>query len=167
MLHPVTLAFDPIQQARQNWYSHEWGAVDAMSAATSITRAHQIILGRINAVLAPHGLNFSRFEALALLAFSRNGALPLGKMGDRLQVHPTSVTNTIDRLERDGMVERVAHPTDGRTTLASLTDVGRRVVGDAQSALAAIEFGLNGLTRAQLNRIDEDIAALRQGAGDF
>ena len=88
-------------------------------------------------------------------------------MGDRLQVHPTSVTNTIDRLERDGMVERVAHPTDGRTTLASLTDEGRRVVGEAQAALAAIEFGLNGLTPAQLNRIDADIAVLRQGAGDF
>ena len=54
----------------------------------------------------PYGLTFARFEALALLSFSRRGALPLGKIGDRLQVHPTSVTNTVNRLERDGLVRR-------------------------------------------------------------
>ncbi len=163
----MALPFDPIQEARKNWVAHGWGAVDAMSAATSITRAHQIILARINGALSPHGLNFSRFEALALLAFSRTGALPLGKMGDRLQVHPASLTNTIDRLERDGLVDRVAHPTDGRTTLASLSEDGRRVVEEAQQALAAIEFGMGELSQIQLNHIDLEIAALRHASGDF
>ena len=108
----MPLSFDPIAEARRNWEAHGWGAADRMSAATSITRAHQILLHRIDTALEPHGLVFSRFEALALLSFSRTGSLPLGKIGDRLQVHPTSVTNTINRRDAAGQVARVPKPTD-------------------------------------------------------
>ena len=96
---PVPLPFDPIAEAHRNWDAQGWGRSAEMAAVTPITRAHQIALQRIDAALEPFGLNFSRFEALALLHFTRAGALPMGKIGDRLQVHPTSVTNTIDRLE--------------------------------------------------------------------
>lgn len=162
----MALDFDPIAEARRNWDANAWAAGDAMQAATSITRAHQIVLRRIDETLAPFGLTFSRFEALALLAFSRQGSLPLGKMGDRLQVHPTSVTNTIDRLERDGLVERRAHPTDGRTTLAVLTAEGRTVVQHAQEALGGANFGFGDLDTPALRAIRDDIAPIRHGAGD-
>ena len=163
----MSLTFDPIDEAARNWRANGWGAVDAMAAATSITRAHQILLGRINEALAPIDLNFSRFEALALLSFTRNGELPLGKMGDRLQVHPASLTNTIDRLERDGLVVRVAHPTDRRTTLARITEAGRAAARTGAEALAEIDFGLIGLSAAARRRITVDLAALRGRAGDF
>jgi DNA-binding MarR family transcriptional regulator len=163
----VPLTVDPIAEAARNWRANSWGAVDAMAAATSITRAHQILLGRINEALAPIDLNFSRFEALALLSFTRNGELPLGKMGDRLQVHPASITNTIDRLERDGLVVRVAHPTDRRTTLARITEAGRAAARTGAEALAEIDFGLIGLSAAARRRITVDLAALRGRAGDF
>lgn len=163
----MALSFDPIDEARRQWEAHEWDSVEAMCAATSITRAHQILLSRINTVLLPLGLNFSRFEAVVLLSFTQTGSLPLGKMGERLQVHPTSITNTIDRLERDGLVERVAHPTDGRTTLAKLTNEGRLLAERAQRDLAAIDFGFDGVTSATLNRLHEDITELRHNAGDF
>ena len=163
----MALDFDPIGEARKNWETHGWGAPDAMVAATSITRAHQILLGRINDALGPLGLNFSRFEALALLSFTREGSLPLGKMGARLQVHPASVTNTIDRLERDGLVRRVAHPTDGRTTLAEITDEGRTRVNEAEAALAEIDFGLGDLGPAAFHAIGESLEVMRREAGDF
>ena len=73
--------------------SHSTGPI--AEAATSITRAHQVLVGRIDAALAPIPLNFGRFEVLALLDLTRKGQLPLGKIGDRLQVHPASVTNTV------------------------------------------------------------------------
>ena len=163
----MPLPFDPIAEARRNWETHRWGATDQMVVATSITRGHQILLRRINTALHPFGLNFSRFEALALLYFSRAGALPLGKIGDRLQVHPTSVTNTIDRLEADGLVVRRPHPTDRRTTLAELTDEGRQVVTGAAAALAGIGFGLDGMSQRQLHDVDDALATLRRNAGDF
>lgn len=163
----MPLSFDPIAEARRNWEAHGWGAADRMSAATSITRAHQILLHRIDTALEPHGLVFSRFEALALLSFSRTGSLPLGKIGDRLQVHPTSVTNTIDRLEADGLVARVPHPTDRRTTLAELTDSGRSAVTAAAAALADIGYGLDGMSDLEASRTDDALMTLRQAAGDF
>ena len=163
----MPLTFDPIAEARRNWRRNDWGAVEAMSAATSITRAHQILLRRIDGTLEPLGLNFSRFEALALLHFSRAGSLPLGKIGDRLQVHPTSVTNTIDRLEADGLVIRRPHPNDRRTTLAGLTSLGRRRVQAAARALAEVGFGLDGMPRRDLNKVDEALTPLRRSAGDF
>jgi DNA-binding MarR family transcriptional regulator len=144
-----------------------WDAVPAMAAATSITRAHQILLGRINAVLAPLGLTFSRFEALALLHSTSRGSLPLGKVGERLQVHPASVTNTIDRLERDGLVRRERHPDDGRTTLAVITASGRELVERAAAALAAIDFGLDGRDPVAFGSIEEALRPVRRNAGDF
>lgn len=120
------LDFDPIEEARTNWKHHGWGDGRAMVAATSITRAHQIVLARINAALAPFDLTFSRFEVLALLYFARENSLPMGKIGARLQVHPTSVTSLVNRLVSDALVERVDHPTDRRTTLVALTARGEK-----------------------------------------
>jgi hypothetical protein len=112
------LNFDPIDRAGQLWERHwpeEPEAVYAsMRAVTSIMRAHQILLGRLDAVLRPYGVTFSRYEALVLLSYSRGGSLPLSKVGERLQVHATSVTNVIDRLEAAGLVSREPNPRDGR-----------------------------------------------------
>jgi DNA-binding MarR family transcriptional regulator len=163
----MPLDFDPIDEAAENWRAAGWDAVDAMTAATSITRAHQILSARIDAALAPLGLNFSRFEVLALLSFTREGELPLGKVGDRLQVHPASVTNTVNRLEADGLVERRPHPTDRRTTLAVLTAGGRRRVQRAAAVLAEIEFGVSGLSLDGRASVDAAILELRSAAGDF
>ena len=163
----MPLTFDPIAEARRNWGRNDWGAVEAMSAATSITRAHQILLCRIDGTLDPLGLNFSRFEALALLHFSRAGSLPLGKIGDRLQVHPTSVTNTIDRLEADGLVARRPHPNDRRTTLAELTPRGRQLVHTAAQSLAEMDFGLGGMPSRDLKRVASALTSLRRSFGDF
>ena len=138
-----------------------------MAAATSISRAQQIVLARVNDVLAPFGLTFSRFEALALLYMTKSGSLPLGKIGDRLQVHPTSVTNTIDRLEKDGFVERVSHPTDRRTTLASLTPSGRLTVVTAQQELERIRYGMRDLSEDTIASLTAGLTQLRQSAGDF
>src|SRR3954467_3700515 len=92
------LPFDPIDEAAAQW-ARRWGGVPQMHAVTSLMRVQQLVLGRLDAILKPHGLTFARYEALVLLTFSSRGSLPLGKMGERLQVHPTSVTSIVQRLE--------------------------------------------------------------------
>lgn len=159
--------FDPIAEAERNWRSHDWPEPTAMAAVTSITRAHQILLARVDEVLRPLGLTFARYEALVLLRFSREGQLPLGKMGQRLQVHPASVTNAVDRLEAAGLVRRIAHPTDGRTTLARLTDEGRALVAAATEALGAIRFGADGLDEDAARRVVDELTSMRRSAGDL
>ncbi len=163
----MSLRFDPIAEAGRNWTEHDWSQTDAMLAATSITRAYQIMLARINDALAPLGLNFSRFEVLTLLSFTRAGELPMGKIGDRLQVHATSVTNTVDRLVEAGLVERVQHPTDGRTTLARLRPEGHSLVRKGQAALSEIDFGLIGLETSAQRSIYNTLTSFRQANGDF
>ena len=99
MPKPLDLPFDPIARAAETWESR-FGDAKAMAAVTAIMRVQQILLGQLDALLRPHGLTFARYEALVLLSFSRDGALPMRLIGERLMVHPTSVTNTIDRLEQ-------------------------------------------------------------------
>lgn len=165
---PAMLGFDPIAEAARQWRKR-WGAspVPAMSAVTSVMRAHQILIARLNEALAPFDLSFARYEALMLLFFSRKGSLPLGKMGARLQVHPASVTNLIDGLEKLGYASREPHPSDRRTTLASITPRGRQVAEQATAAMHEIKFGTEPLRRKDLEAITETLQRLREGAGDF
>ena len=162
------LRFDPILEARRQWEEHGWtDAAPGMAAVTSVIRAHQIYLARVDSVLKPFALSFARYELLMVLLFSRRGALPLNKLGARLQVHPTSVTNAVDRLERQGLLRRVAHPTDGRTTLAEITAPGRRVARAATDALNSEVFAVPGLDEAEVGELVRVLGKLRAGAGDF
>jgi DNA-binding MarR family transcriptional regulator len=160
------LPFDPIDEARRHWESR-WGRGDAMAAATAVMRVQQIVLGAVDEALRPFDLTFARYEALVLLQFSRKGSLPLGKMGERLMIHPTSVTNIVDRLEAQGFIRRVPHPTDRRTTLAEITDAGRDVAERATELLNADGFGLAALDEDEQERVTELLRTLRQEAGDF
>jgi len=162
------LDFDPIEEARSQWASR-WDpdVSEAMAAATSIMRAQQVVLAAVDGALRPFGLTFARYEGLVLLLFSRKGSLPLGKMGQRLMIHPTSVTNIIDRLEAQQLVRRIPHPTDGRTTLAEITDEGRRLAERATRAVNGVAFGLGALSDQDLRHLMRIIRKLRQGVGDF
>jgi DNA-binding MarR family transcriptional regulator len=160
--------FDPIARARDNWVEAGWGdVVPGMVAVTSVMRAHQILLARVESALRPFDLSFSRFELLRLLAFSRNGALPITKASVRLQVHVTSVTHAIRRLESAGLVRRVPHPTDGRTTLVEITDIGRSTVEEATTVLNREVFGDIGIDDDDAGTLADIIESLRRSAGDF
>ena len=162
------MEFDPIAEAKANWTSAGWGDVaDGMVAVTSVMRAHQILLARVESALRPYDLTFSRYELLRLLAFSRNGALPITKASDRLQVHVTSVTHAIRRLEEAQLVRRLPHPTDGRTTLVEITDLGRSTVEDATATLNREVFADVGMTSDQISGLVDAIHELRHNAGDF
>lgn len=161
------LPVDPIAEAKRQWHAHGWDdAADGMTVVTSVIRAHQLLMASIDRALKPFDLSFSRFEMLRLLAFTREGRMPMASAIARLQVHPTSVTNTVERLARDGFVTREPHPTDGRAALLVLTGAGRRRVDEATAALNTVfaDLGLDDDDATALVRI---IARFRKGAGDF
>jgi DNA-binding MarR family transcriptional regulator len=160
------LPFDPIAEARRHW-DERWPGGSAMAAATSIMRAQQIVLARVDDALKRFDLTFARYEALVLLTFSRSGSLPLGKMGERLMIHPTSVTNIVDRLEAQGLVRRVDHPTDRRTTLCEITSEGRELVDKATAAVASVDLGITGLSDREVDQLTRLLRKLRKASGDF
>jgi DNA-binding MarR family transcriptional regulator len=146
------LPFDPIERAGLLWEKHV-GDASSMRVATSIMRVQQLLLSEFDRALKPLGITFARYEVLRLLSFSREGRLPLSVIGERLMVHPTSVTNAIDRLVLSGLVVRTPDHEDRRRVYASLTSDGKRVLRRATKALMDIDFGLTALDagdRAQL-----------------
>ncbi|NYF16793.1 DNA-binding MarR family transcriptional regulator [Microbacterium sp. AK009] len=162
------LPVDPIAEAKRQWLAHGWtDAAAGMTAVTSIMRAQQLMLARVDATLRPLGLTFARYELLTLLSFSRAGRMPMASASARLQVHPTSVTNTVDRLQADGYVRREPHPVDGRATLVVLTDAGRDLAERATAALNAQVFAEPGLSSDDTDELVSIIARMRRAAGDF
>jgi DNA-binding MarR family transcriptional regulator len=158
---------DPIREAHRQWVAHGWGdAADGMAMVTSVVRVQQLLMERIDAVLRPRGLTFARYEVLRLLSFSSAGAMPMTRMGSLLQVHPTSVTSAVDRLEKQGYVARSRRDTDRRVVLATITDVGRTVVDDATAGLNSSVFEDPGLSASELADLTRLLGVLRAGAGD-
>ena len=159
---------DTIAEARRQWEAHGWGAAaEGMAAVTSVMRAQQILQARVDEVLKPFDLTFARYELLMLLHFSRSGALPLKQAAARLQVHPTSVTNAVDRLAAAELVERRPHPTDGRGTLVAISDEGRRTALKATEVLNSEVFAEPGIPPRRVATLVAVLEDLRRGAGDF
>ena len=162
----LPLPFDPIEEAHRQWLAHDLPEPIAMTGTTSIMRAQQIVQSRVDAALRPLGLTFARYEALTLLSFTRTGRLPMAKMSTRLMLHPASVTHTIDRLERDGLVRREADRADGRTRLAAITPAGRRLARKASQVLGRIRFGLD-VDDEVVSQLVAVVKSVRTAAGDF
>ncbi|MEJ2865477.1 MarR family winged helix-turn-helix transcriptional regulator [Actinomycetospora flava] len=166
MTASTPLPFDPIARAASLWHERI-GEPRAMAAVTSIMRVQQILQQAVDSALRPHGLTFARYEALVLLRFARAGSLPMRIMGERLQLHPTSITNIVDRLQASDLVVRRPHPTDGRTTLVEITEAGRERCAAATASVTAIDFGLVGLDDEQTQALTDLLARVRHAAGDF
>jgi DNA-binding MarR family transcriptional regulator len=163
-----TLRSDPIDLARDNWSRSGWEAAsDPMGVVTSVMRVHQLLLAEVERVLRPLNLTFARYEVLMLLHFSRSGQLPVGKIGARLQVHPASVTNAVDRLETDGLVERSPHPEDGRSVMAAITPAGRKLALLATENLNTEVFEKLPMSTSAQAELLRDLQEIRRAFGDF
>jgi len=160
------LPFDPVEEAARQWHS-QWGETPRMRAVTSLMRVHQLVLTELDELLRPLGLTFARYEVLVLLSFSRRGALPLGKIGERLQVHATSVTPLVKRLEAAGLISRTPHPEDGRAVLASITTKGRLTMDAATEKIVDAQFALSAMSEDDCDRLTDLLTRPRQAAGDF
>ena len=143
-MSPRPLPFDPIVRAAQLW-EERIGPSGTMAAVTSIMRVQQILQSAVDGALRPHGLTFARYEALVLLTFAKRGNLPMRVMGERLQLHPTSVTNIVDRLEADGMVKRAVEAVQAHAPRVSLV------------LKADIRPGHTGQLRAKVERVEEHL----------
>jgi DNA-binding MarR family transcriptional regulator len=138
-----------------------------MAAITSLMRAQQIVLARVEAVLKPHGVTFARYEVLMLLFFSRRASLPMALIGERLQVHPTSITNAVDRLQAAGLVRRTPHPDDRRSTIVELLPAGREVAEAATADLNDQVFAAPWIPPSDITSLIGVITEIRRHAGDF
>ena len=164
---PDDQPFDPIAEAFRQWAARWPEQADHMAAVTSVMRVQQLLLARVEDALKPYGLTFAAYETLRLLAFTRSGHLPMGKMGVRLMVHPAAVTNAVGKLEQRGLVRRQMSPDDRRVVLAVITDDGRALAEEATGALNRAAFGLPGLSRQEAAEIAAMLRTVRAVVGDI
>lgn len=156
---------DPIAEMRRRW-DERWPDGEEAEAATQLMRVVQIIETRLDAVLQPFQLSLARYEALVLLSFTHDQQLPLSKLGERLMIHPASVTSIVDRLDKQRYVQRLAHPTDRRVILARITPTGLDVVHQATKGILEIRNGLEGFTSRDLTQLISLCAKFRAAAGN-
>ncbi|HHT40660.1 MAG TPA: MarR family transcriptional regulator [Actinomyces sp.] len=162
------LRIDPIAEAKRQWTQHGWEeAAPGMAVYASIMRVHQLMLSDVEQVLKPMNLSFARFELLRLLAFTREGRMPMSSAVSRLQVHPASVTSIVDRLMLDGLASRESHPSDGRATMLVITESGKALVEKATLALNAESFEPIDMTPADQSSLIGILARYRKDSGDF
>jgi DNA-binding MarR family transcriptional regulator len=112
-------------------------------------------------------LSFARYEVLSWLATDPESSLALSWISRTLRIPPATVTNLIDRLEADGLVGRLPHPSDARTTLAEITPEGRRIADDATRALNAAVYEVIGLAEPERNQLVDLLATLRVNGNEF
>ena len=158
---------DPILEAYHLWIENGWEECAAgVTAVTSLMRAHQVLTRRADQILAPIDLTFARYELLVRLYF-RDGSLPLNQLGKQLQIHQTSITSLVDRLETQGLIKRTPHPTDRRSTIAQMTPAGRVLTGKAIKLLNSQLFRDLGLTGGEANVLIGLLAKMRRSWNDI
>jgi DNA-binding MarR family transcriptional regulator len=160
--------FDVVEASRRVWLERwEPEAASGMAAFTSILRSYQLLNDQVNRVMKTHDLTFARYEVLAWLATDPESSLTLSWISTTLRIPPATVTNLIDRLEDDGLVRRVPHPSDARTTLAEITPRGRRLADNATRDLNANVYERIGLSEAKRNQLIDLLAELRVSGNEF
>jgi DNA-binding MarR family transcriptional regulator len=158
---------DPILEAHHLWDENGWeDCADGCTAVTSLMRVHQVLTRRADQILAPIDLTFARYELLVRLYF-RNEALPLSQLGRQLQIHQTSITSLVDRLEKQDLIKRVPHPTDRRSTLAEMTPAGRVLTGKAINLLNSELFRDLGLAGNETGMLIGLLLKMRRSWGDI
>jgi len=96
-----------------------------LAAWRSFLRAHSQITRTLEAELvAEHDLPLPSYDVLLQLAESPGHRLRMTELADRVLLSRSGLTRLIDRLEREGWVERAVCPQDARGTLAVLSDAG-------------------------------------------
>ena len=161
-----TLDTDPIEFVRANWEKAGQHQAEQFAAAVSIFRTHQLVSAAFARALKPYGINRTTYHVMSALFMSENMTRPLGQLGKNVMAHPATVTLIIDQLESRKLVVRSNHPTDRRTTLATLTPAGARLVAKASAALAEENFGLADTNDDAARKLNNSLRRVRKALDD-
>lgn len=134
-----------------------------LGAWLSFLRAHHQVTGKLEEELErEHGMSFPYYEVLLYLAQAPERRLRMSELARSVLLSPSGLTRLVDRLERDGMVERVPCESDGRSMYAVLTSAGHErfrqaarthLRGIREHFLSRLDDGQRDLLRCSLERL--------------
>jgi DNA-binding MarR family transcriptional regulator len=106
---------------------------EELGAWRGMLRVHSALVKALDAELvAEHDLQLSSYEVLIHLQAAPDRRLRMAELADMALLSRSGMTRLVDRLERDGLLERDTCTSDGRGTFAVLTDKGEALLGEAR-----------------------------------
>lgn len=103
--------------------------------------------------LRPLGLTRVQWQALLMIARADH-PLTQRELAEGLDIGAPATVTLIDRMERDGLVERTAVPGDRRRNAVRATRASRRLLGRIEATAGALRREiLSGLTRAEIQAL--------------
>lgn len=122
-----------------------------LGAWRGFLRVHSALIKELDAELeAKHGIPLSSYEVLIALADAPGRKLRMAELADRALLSRSGMTRLVDRLQKQGLIERERCEMDARGSFASLTDKGSRVLSEARPAHLA------GVRERFLRHLDAD-----------
>lgn len=130
-----------------------------VAAWSAFLRAHAAVVRTLEReVEARTGLPLSWYDVLLELDAAPGRRLRMHQLADRVVLSRTRVSRVVDELARAGLADKLPDPTDGRATLAVITDRGRK---ELRAAAPAYLRGIEEHFSRHLSR--EQLRALREG----
>jgi DNA-binding MarR family transcriptional regulator len=131
---------------------------EELAAWRGMLRVHSDLTRELDAELTHrHGLPLTSYEVLLFLADSPDGRMRMSELADSVLLSRSGLTRLVDRLERDGLLEREQCEEDARGYFAAITDHGREVFAEARRThLAGVrERFLSRFSRDDLRTLGE------------
>ena len=107
-------------------------------AVVRLLVAAALVLQRLNDLLRQHGLTHDQYNVLRILRGVHPEGHPRLEIGRRMLSRAPDVTRLLDRLERQGLVERGWAPENRRHSIARITDAGLELLARADPAIHAV-----------------------------
>jgi DNA-binding MarR family transcriptional regulator len=171
-----SIAEDVLRTSAQRYQDELPGAdaeaIEVLLALLRTVRVHRTAVSRqLESLELPVGMTGARYTLLMTLYFSRENLLAQNEISRELNVSRTNITNLIDGLERDDLVERVPNPADRRVSYAQLTDRGRAVCEELMPTMTELmedatrDFSTDerAQLKALLYRVQRNIVATHPG----
>ena len=132
-----------------------------LGAWRGFLRTHAALTRQLDAELAAaHALPLSTYEVLLFLADTSDGQMRMSDLADSVLLSRSGLTRLVDRLEREGLVERRSCPGDARGMNAVITDAGRSRFAEARKT------HLDGVRRRYLDHLTDQEKELLAGVWD-
>jgi DNA-binding MarR family transcriptional regulator len=162
-----SVVYDVVEAAEVAYRVRGHKAVREFAAVFSVERAVKVLQAHAKADLDAYSLTYAGWLALTVLSYAKAKALPTAKLAARVGTHPTTLTKTVDNLERSGFVRRRSKNGDRRVVIVELTPQGDSVQEKINELRANARFGFSSLTPSELDDLIRILQKVRLHLGDL
>ena len=132
-------------------------------ALVSIIKTSSMLLRLSDRFFAPFKTTDIQFNILMILKNSTHEGISQQELSEKLVVTKSNVVGLVDRMERQGLVERKAHPTDRRFNQIVITQKGRELVEKVEiHYYKEVDRMMAGLSESEKRAIIEATAKVRE-----